>query len=177
MRMLSKTSQQWRRSFQLSLRLLSSSGTHGPSDPVICRLIRTPYIISYEDYETKTQKAVNFLWLISLVFSIFSAINSQIAYHWRSARYISPSSRLPWWVSLGLTRAPLMFLAAAVTTFLAGLVCFTFAIYGRLQFISIAVASVTSLCSFALLAVTLWLVREDQTVSQTSGMTVSWPQI
>ena len=38
---------------------------------------------SYQSNSTTTQEAVNALWLMALIFSLASAINSQLAYHWR----------------------------------------------------------------------------------------------
>ena len=38
---------------------------------------------SYQSNFTTTEKAVNLLWVMALIFSLASAINSQLAYHWR----------------------------------------------------------------------------------------------
>ncbi len=37
---------------------------------------------SYQNYGNSPQNAVNLLWITSLVFSLASAMNSQLAYHW-----------------------------------------------------------------------------------------------
>ena len=133
----------------------------------------TSTICSYQVYETRTQQAVNLLWLISLVFSLASAINSQLAYHWRSAIYRSPRSCVPWWVSIWINRTPLFFLVASVISFSAGLVCFTFSTYHNRPFIPIVITVATSISSFALIAVGSWFAGERYAFSKTRGTKVN----
>ncbi|KAF8762035.1 negative gluconeogenesis [Rhizoctonia solani] len=75
----------------------------------------------FEAHNDAVQNLVNGLWISSLVFSIASAINSQLAYHWRAAMYRSPRCYVPWWVSIWITRTPLFFLVGSVIAFSAGL--------------------------------------------------------
>lgn len=131
-----------------------------------------PLFTSYQSYQTRTEEAVNLLWLISLVFSLASAINSQLAYHWRSAIYRSPRTCVPWWVSIWITRTPLFFLVSAVVAFSAGLVCFTFATYQNRPFIPVVITVATSISSFALLAVGFWFAGERYAFSKTEGTKV-----
>lgn len=138
----------------------------------IMTFILSSIVSSYQNSETRTQEAVNLLWLVSLVFSLASAINSQLAYHWRSAIYRSPKSYLPWWVSIWITRTPLFFLVASVISFSAGLVCFTFAVYQHRPLIPIVITVATSISSFALLAVASWFVGERYAFSKTEGRRV-----
>ncbi|KDN36121.1 hypothetical protein RSAG8_11068, partial [Rhizoctonia solani AG-8 WAC10335] len=81
---------------------------------------------SFEAKDNVAQNLVNGLWISSLVFSIASAINSQLAYHWRAAMYRSPRCYVPWWVSIWITRTPLFFLVGSVIAFSAGLCVFTY---------------------------------------------------
>lgn len=106
------------------------------------------------------------------MFSLASAINSQLAYHWRSAIYRSPRTCVPWWVSIWITRTPLFFLVSAVIAFSAGLVCFTFASYPHRPFIPVVITVATSISSFALLAVGFWFAGERYAFSKTEGTKV-----
>ncbi|KAF8342880.1 uncharacterized protein EI90DRAFT_2964705 [Cantharellus anzutake] len=124
---------------------------------------------SYQTHSTKTEEAVNLLWVTSLVFSLASAINSQLAYHWRSAIYRSPRACVPWWVSIWITRTPLMFLVSSVIAFSAGLVCFTYSNFGGASFIPIVTTVCTSISSFALFAVGFWFAGERYAFGKTKG--------
>ncbi|KAG8884759.1 hypothetical protein FRB97_003279 [Tulasnella sp. 331] len=114
---------------------------------------------------------VNCLWISSLVFSIASAINSQLAYHWRAAMYA-----VPWWVSIWLTRTPLAFLVVAVMAFSIGLVCFTHS-SGQGKLVIISATIFTCLTSMALLAVALWFAFERWVFSKTKGSKWLWDVI
>ncbi|EUC53566.1 WD repeat protein, putative [Rhizoctonia solani AG-3 Rhs1AP] len=81
---------------------------------------------SFDQTGTPLADLVNALWIISLIFSIASAINSQLAYHWRAAIYRSPRSYVPWWVSIWIKRSPLFFLIGSVIAFSIGLCVFTY---------------------------------------------------
>ncbi|KAF8322776.1 uncharacterized protein EI90DRAFT_3130876 [Cantharellus anzutake] len=124
---------------------------------------------SYQNFQTRTQEAVNLLWIISLVFSLASAMNSQLAYHWRSAVYRSPRARLPWWVSIWITHTPLSFLIASVIAFSAGLICFTFSNFHISPFIPVVITICTSVSSFALLTVGFWFLGERYAYGKTNG--------
>ncbi|KAG8987437.1 hypothetical protein FRB90_003346 [Tulasnella sp. 427] len=98
---------------------------------------------------------VRALWVSSLILSIASAINSQLAMHWRTAMYRSPRSALPMWISICLTQTPLLFLVFAVLTFSVGLVIYTYSsVQGKL--VTLCATVLTSFTSLILLAVILW---------------------
>ncbi|KAF8322778.1 WD40-repeat-containing domain protein [Cantharellus anzutake] len=124
---------------------------------------------SYQSFGTKAQNAVNLLWIMSLVFSLASAINSQLAYHWHSAIYRSPHACLPMLISVWIVHSPLMFLVASVLAFSAGLVCFTFSNFHHYPVIPIVITVCTSISSFALLSVGLWFFGERCTFKRTNG--------
>ncbi|KIO23691.1 hypothetical protein M407DRAFT_26893 [Tulasnella calospora MUT 4182] len=100
-------------------------------------------------------QAVRALWVSSLILSIASAINSQLAMHWRSAMYRSPRSALPMWTLLCLNHTPLLFLVAAVLTFSIGLVGYTYSsTQGKL--VTLSATALTSFTSLILLTVIVW---------------------
>lgn len=111
------------------------------------------FFCSYTSQQTKTEQAVNLLWLASLVFSIASATNSQMAYYLNLAHYRTPKSRSAQWALACITGTPVVYIIAAVITFSAGLVCFTFAIFSRHGWIPITIATLTSFISFVLFVV------------------------
>ncbi|KAG8750778.1 hypothetical protein FRC11_010066, partial [Ceratobasidium sp. 423] len=123
---------------------------------------------SYEAHDETIQNLVNGLWISSLVFSIASAINSQLAYHWRAAMYRSPRCYVPWWVSIWITRTPLFFLVGSVIAFSAGLCVFTYS-SGQARAVSAVVTSFTVVTSSALLCVGLWFASERWTFARTKG--------
>ncbi|KAH7345391.1 WD40-repeat-containing domain protein [Rhizoctonia solani] len=124
--------------------------------------------VSYEETDTVRQNIVNGLWISSLVFSIASAINSQLAYHWRAAMYRSPRCYVPWWVSIWITRTPLFFLVGSVIAFSAGLCVFTYS-SGQARAVSAVVTSFTVVTSSALLCVGFWFASERWTFARTKG--------
>ncbi|CAE6415966.1 unnamed protein product [Rhizoctonia solani] len=123
---------------------------------------------SFEANDNPIQNLVNGLWISSLVFSIASAINSQLAYHWRAAMYRSPRCYVPWWVSIWITRTPLFFLVGSVIAFSAGLCVFTYSSQ-QARAVSAVVTSFTVVTSSALLCVGLWFASERWTFARTKG--------
>ncbi|KAG9081947.1 hypothetical protein FRC07_014369, partial [Ceratobasidium sp. 392] len=123
---------------------------------------------SFDDHGTPLQDLVNALWISSLVFSIASAINSQLAYHWRAAQYRSPRSYVPWWVAIWITRTPLFFLVGSVIAFSAGLCLFTYS-SGQSRAVSVVITTFTVVTSSALLCVGLWFASERWTYAKTKG--------
>ncbi|KAF8595381.1 WD40 repeat-like protein [Ceratobasidium sp. AG-I] len=124
--------------------------------------------VSYEETGSPLPDLVNALWISSLVFSIASAINSQLAYHWRAAMYRSPRSYVPWWVAIWITRTPLFFLVGSVIAFSAGLCVFTYSSH-QSPAVSAVVTTFTSVTSSALLCVGLWFASERWTFAKTKG--------
>ncbi|KAF8708086.1 negative gluconeogenesis, partial [Rhizoctonia solani] len=122
----------------------------------------------FEAHNDAVQNLVNGLWISSLVFSIASAINSQLAYHWRAAMYRSPRCYVPWWVSIWITRTPLFFLVGSVIAFSAGLCVFTYS-SDQSPAVSAVVTSFTVVTSSALLCVGLWFASERWTFARTKG--------
>ncbi|KDN36122.1 hypothetical protein RSAG8_11069, partial [Rhizoctonia solani AG-8 WAC10335] len=111
---------------------------------------------------------VNALWIISLIFSIASAINSQLAYHWRAAIYRSPRSYVPWWVSIWIKRSPLFFLIGSVIAFSIGLCVFTYS-SRQSHVVSALVTAFTIVTSSGLISVGLWFMSERWIFSHTRG--------
>ncbi|CAE6472842.1 unnamed protein product [Rhizoctonia solani] len=123
---------------------------------------------SFEAKDNVAQNLVNGLWISSLVFSIASAINSQLAYHWRAAMYRSPRCYVPWWVSIWITRTPLFFLVGSVIAFSAGLCVFTYS-SSQAAAVSAVVTTFTVVTSSALICVGLWFASERWTFARTKG--------
>ncbi|KAG8918741.1 hypothetical protein FRC01_001681, partial [Tulasnella sp. 417] len=98
---------------------------------------------------------VRALWISSLVLSVASAINAQLAMHWRAAMYRSPRSALPVWMSLCLNQAPIALLVASVLTFSIGLVGYTYS-SSQGKIVTTCATVLTSLTSLILLIVIAW---------------------
>ncbi|KAG9049963.1 hypothetical protein FS837_008313 [Tulasnella sp. UAMH 9824] len=115
----------------------------------------TTFQYTSTDENSRLGQAVRALWVSSLILSIASAINSQLAMHWRAAMYRSPRSALPMWTLLCLNHTPLLFLVAAVLTFSIGLVGYTYSsTQGKL--VTICATALTSFTSLILLTVIVW---------------------
>ena len=129
-------------------RHLANAASYSPTQVAtfFSAVTATTIQFTYDKNVTSIERAVNLLWVGSLVFSLASAINSQLAYHWRSAIYRSPRSCVPWWVSIWITGTPLAFLVASVLAYSAGLVCFTFSVFSG-TFIPIVITVCTSMTS------------------------------
>lgn len=112
-----------------------------------------PSISSYQNQQTRAEQAVNLLWLSSLVFSIASATNSQLAYYLDLAHFRTPESRVARWALICITRTPVIYIIAAIVTFSAGLVGFTFTTFPSHRFIPIVIATLTSSIIFTLCVV------------------------
>lgn len=115
---------------------------------------------SYSLPDTALAQATNLLWILSLVFSIASAINSQIANHWRTASYRSPPPHVPKIVDLWVTHTPLFLLGISVIAFSSGLICFAFQVFAHHFYIPVITSVCTSVTSFAIIIVGLWLAGE-----------------
>ncbi|KIO23681.1 hypothetical protein M407DRAFT_26884 [Tulasnella calospora MUT 4182] len=98
---------------------------------------------------------VRALWISSLVLSVASAINAQLAMHWRAAMYRSPRSALPMWMSLCLNHTPIVLLVASVLTFSIGLVAYTYS-SSQGKIVTTCATVLTSLTSVILLIVIFW---------------------
>ncbi|KAF8306195.1 hypothetical protein DL93DRAFT_2101710 [Clavulina sp. PMI_390] len=133
---------------------------------------------TYADAQTALQQSVNLLWILSLVFSIASAINAQLAYYWSANKFRSPRSQVPWWGFMVITQAPLYFLVGSVVAFSAGLVCFSFSAFAQ-TIIPIFVASCTAATLASLIAVLFWLAGERWAFIRSKGtrwfITYVWP--
>ncbi|KAJ1311843.1 hypothetical protein OPQ81_010304 [Rhizoctonia solani] len=123
---------------------------------------------SFEQTGNTLADLVNALWIISLIFSIASAINSQLAYHWRAAIYRSPRSYVPWWVSIWIKRSPLFFLIGSVIAFSIGLCVFTYS-SKQSHVVSALVTAFTIVTSSGLISVGLWFMSERWIFSRTRG--------
>ncbi|KIO25423.1 hypothetical protein M407DRAFT_25222 [Tulasnella calospora MUT 4182] len=100
------------------------------------------------------------LWVSSLILSMASAINLQLAMHWRAAMYRSPRSALPVWASFCLDNTPIACLVAAVLSFAAGLVAWTFSSsLGTL--VTISASTLTAITVVIVMTIAIWEVREQ----------------
>ncbi|KAG8925153.1 hypothetical protein FRC02_009893 [Tulasnella sp. 418] len=103
---------------------------------------------------------VNGFWIMSLVLSVASAMNSQLVYQWRAAMYRSPIYSLPWIVTVWLTRTPFIFLIFSALSFSAGLVVWTYSSH-QSRTVSIITTATASLTLFTFPAAFLiWIVFE-----------------
>ncbi|CUA74370.1 Metal resistance protein YCF1 [Rhizoctonia solani] len=123
---------------------------------------------SYQSRGQLLPDSVNALWISSLVLSIASAINSQLAYHWRVAMYRSPNHYVPGWVSIWITHTPLFFLVISVIAFSIGLCAFTYS-SDQSRAVSTLVTAFTAVTSLALLCVGLWFGSERLAYTHTGG--------
>ncbi|KAG8929538.1 hypothetical protein FRC01_004188 [Tulasnella sp. 417] len=123
----------------------------------------TKYTSTEED--STLGRVVRALWVSSLILSIASAINSQLAMHWRAAMYRSPRSALPMWTLLCLNHTPLLFLVAAVLTFTIGLVGYTYS-SSQGKLVTLCATALTSFTSLILLTVIVWEGGERWQASQ-----------
>ncbi|KAG8755214.1 hypothetical protein FRC11_006186 [Ceratobasidium sp. 423] len=123
---------------------------------------------SFQAHGDLLSDLVNALWFSSLVFSIASAINSQLAYHWRVSMYRSSMPYVPSWVSIWLTGTPIYFLVAAVTAFLAGLCAFVYS-SGQSPAVRAVVTCFTAVTAWAWLCVILWFALERWVFRRTKG--------
>ncbi|KAF8321260.1 hypothetical protein DL93DRAFT_2073072 [Clavulina sp. PMI_390] len=123
---------------------------------------------SFASNDGATQQIVNFSWTSALVFSLASAINSQLAYRWQVAAHSSPDSLMPRWLTRWLMDAPLLLLVLSAALFTLGLVCFTFSAF-RGSFIPITTSIFAGLTCIGMLVVGVWVVAEDITFTKTRG--------
>ncbi|KAG8788489.1 hypothetical protein FRC12_014530, partial [Ceratobasidium sp. 428] len=145
---------------------------------------------SFDQVGNTRADLVNALWIISLIFSIASAINSQLAYHCedyvnirkihikgcylgRAAMYRSPRNYVPWWVTIWIKRSPLFFLIGSVIAFSIGLCVFTYS-SGQSPVVSALVTAFTIVTSSGLISVGLWFASERWTFSRTRGQRWLW---
>ncbi|KAF8339884.1 uncharacterized protein EI90DRAFT_3151313 [Cantharellus anzutake] len=115
---------------------------------------------SYTQAGTRVEQAVNVLWIVSLVFAIASATNSQLSYQWTSVVFSTPMSALSWWGSLWIRRMPLIFLVLSVISFSVGIVCFTFSNFGNHPIIPVCVTAASAVSAVALFYVGLRFIAE-----------------
>ncbi|KAF8595362.1 WD40 repeat-like protein [Ceratobasidium sp. AG-I] len=111
---------------------------------------------------------VNTLWIISLILSVASAVNSQLAYYWHTAMYRSPRQYVPWWVAIWMKRSPLFFLVGSVIAFWIGLCLFTYS-SRQSRVVSALVTVFISITASSLVFVGLWFLSERWTFSRTQG--------
>ncbi|CAE6502280.1 unnamed protein product [Rhizoctonia solani] len=123
---------------------------------------------SFQAHGDPLSDLVNALWISSLIFSIASAINSQLAYRWSVAMYRSPKCYVPWWVSVWITRTPLLFLVGSVIAFSVGLCVFTYS-SDQTRAVKAVVTSFTVITSSALLCVGFWFALERWAFARTKG--------
>ncbi|KAF8332735.1 WD40-repeat-containing domain protein [Cantharellus anzutake] len=109
---------------------------------------------SYDGHRESTFQAVEFLWILSLCFSIASAIGSQASYQLSSAVYIKSDAIPPMWVSAWIVTAPFIFLLISVGSFALGIALFTFLKFDNARYapvlVTIALATwvMGSICAY-----------------------------
>lgn len=131
------------------------------------------FFFSYQRQNTATDQAVNLLWLASLVFSIASAINSQLAFYLDLANHRTPESRLGIWALFYITQGPVVYIVVAVMAFSAGLVCFAFVAFPDRASIPIVVTALTSITWCLLLTAVLCLAEAPHRLFGTLAQNVS----
>ncbi|KAG9033715.1 hypothetical protein FS837_002404, partial [Tulasnella sp. UAMH 9824] len=118
----------------------------------------TASTLQYRMDEDSLGTLVMGLWISSLILSIASAINSQLAIHWQTTVH-KRQRPLPIWIFVCLVQTPFLFLIGAVLAFSAGLVVWTFAAN-----LAVAVKVTASVMTFAtlliLVVVLAWEARE-----------------
>ena len=72
-----------------------SSAEFVDSSDFLSAVTASTLLFNYATKSTPLDLGVNVLWLASLVFSLASAINSQLSYQWHSATYRGPHLYLP----------------------------------------------------------------------------------
>lgn len=117
---------------------------------------------------TGLEQLVNFSWTSALIFSLASAINSQLGYRWQVAAHSSPDPLVPAWLSRWLSDAPLLLLVLSAVLFTLGLVCFSFSAFGG-SFIPITTTIFAGISAFGMLIIGAWVIGEEITFSKTHG--------
>ncbi|KIP12841.1 hypothetical protein PHLGIDRAFT_32714 [Phlebiopsis gigantea 11061_1 CR5-6] len=114
---------------------------------------------SWNVTDTHLSIAVNVFWFISLVFSISSTVNSLLGLSWTQAIYRSPDHRLPWIVSICITRTPLIFLVLSVACFFVGLIVFCYS-SKQAEVTSVMTTVLASLSCLGLVIMSFWFACE-----------------
>lgn len=99
------------------------------------------------------------LWIISLSFSIASAIHSQLAYYWIRHSHRTPNLKLSTFGSLLIVRAPFAFFAVSTVAFSGGLIAFAFLVFNSSTIRKVAVIC-TSITIGTMMLVVLWIASE-----------------
>ncbi|KAF8309656.1 hypothetical protein DL93DRAFT_2099892 [Clavulina sp. PMI_390] len=114
---------------------------------------------TFSDHSKGLAYKTNMLWIISLSFSIASAIHSQLAYYWIRHLHRTPTGKMTTIGSLLIVRAPLAFFVVSAVCFSGGLIAFSF-----LEFSSTGIGLVTTACTAitlgTLMLVVVWLINE-----------------
>ncbi|KAF8331306.1 uncharacterized protein EI90DRAFT_3289418 [Cantharellus anzutake] len=104
-----------------------------------CAVAATSLQYSTSLNHRKLGNMVNQLWVLALVFSLAATINSQLQYHWRLPSSFWAKPKATQWSA----QTSVVFLISAVATYLAGLVCYTFAQFPTTFIPAISTASVS----------------------------------
>ncbi|KAF8339874.1 uncharacterized protein EI90DRAFT_3038116, partial [Cantharellus anzutake] len=83
-----------------------------------------------------------------------------IFFRWSSIVFMTPLSALPWWRSLWIRRAPLVFLVLSVISFSAGVVFFTFSHFSNHPIIPFCVTAASAVSAAGLFFVGTWFIAE-----------------
>ncbi|KAF8309678.1 hypothetical protein DL93DRAFT_1709821 [Clavulina sp. PMI_390] len=115
------------------------------------------YTLSYQ--EGTLARTTNTLWIISLCFSIASALHSQLAYYWIGHIHRTPALKLSVLGSILIARAPLLFFVVSTIAFSGGLIAFSFLNFGAMGIGAVAI-SCTSVTLGTMCLAVAWLVQE-----------------
>lgn len=101
----------------------------------------------------------NLLWIVSLIFSTGSAIQSQLAFYWLRHPRHQHSTMTPVIVSKAIRRAPIIFFVLSIISFAGGLIAYTYAAFAGSSLPSIAVACTAVILSMFVVSI-LWRVED-----------------
>ena len=114
---------------------------------------------TYNANGSRLASRTNMLWIISLSFSIASAIHSQLAYYWIRHSHRTPSLKMGVFGSLIIVRAPFAFFVVSAITFSGGLIAFAFLVF-KSSIIHMVAVICTSITIGTMMLVALWLACE-----------------
>ena len=97
----------------------------------------------------------NVFWIVSLIFSTGSAIQSQLAFYWLQHPRHQFSWTTPPLAAETIRRAPIFLFVIAIISFSGGLISYTYAAFGDTALPSVAVACTTLTLTMFFMS-TLW---------------------
>ncbi|GJE84620.1 WD40 repeat-like protein [Phanerochaete sordida] len=117
---------------------------------------------------SKLSDSVNAFWIISIIFSVSSAVNSLLGLSWTEAIFRSPDHLIPWWILIWVKRSPIAFLVLSVACFFVGIVQFSY-LSSQAPATRIVTAALSATSCFGLLAMSVWFASERWIYSRYGG--------